>query len=306
MAQDIRGVPDLVSGQWAELTIQSPARSACLLSASMTLPGQIKIQPLPTQPERFQMDLSEVPAGVANLRLVQVGFNDLQIDLPIAPPRPSFALSLGANPLLVHPSAKALQWAIALNDEFMTDDSAFSLRLRALPPLRLTQQAMTLQWRVVSESGAQNATQNVALMVDLKAQEVRTRAPATFAGVAWPGMINPIEFRVINPKGMPMSPWQPLGKSVVALPNFKHWLCRHGDEPWQIPGDRLELIQKADWIASDEADETALSEVRFSPCADGLCLTLAAPKPRQKLAVELHWLPGRRFTLNLGQPSTCP
>jgi hypothetical protein len=306
LAQDIRGAQELVSGQVAELTIQSPARSSCLISASLTLPGQIRIQPLPNQPERFQLDLSEVPAGVASLRLVQIGFSDLQIDLPIAPPRPSFALSMGPNPLLVHPSAKALQWAISLHDEFMTDDSAFSLRLRALPPLKLTQQAMSLQWRVVSESGSQNVTQNMALMVDLKAQEVRTRAPVTLAGMTWPGMINPIEFRVVNSKGVPMSPWQPLGKSVIALPNFKRWLCHAGDEPWQIPGERLELIEKADWVAPNEPAQSPLNEARFTPCPDGLCLTLDAPQPGQKMAVELHWLPGRRFILNLAQPPICP
>lgn len=304
---DIHGAQSLMAGGVADLLIQSPARSACLLSAHLTLPDGTQLQPLAQQPERFQVDLSDVPPGMARLSLVQVGQGDLGLNLPIHPPRVTFALASGPHPLLVHPSAQALQWALDLGDDLISDDSAFSLRLRALPPLVLSNQSHALQWRVASESGRRpNPTRSAPLMLDVRQQEVRTRTPVALSGLTWPGMVNPLEFRVVGEQGLPLAPWQPLGKAVVTLPVLKKWRCPAAPADWTVSGERLELIRHAGWVDGASAPETRLPEARFAPCPDGLCLVLEPAPEHQQLAVQLHWLGERRFMLTRTAPPGCP
>ncbi|MEY2805409.1 MAG: hypothetical protein RL657_2745 [Pseudomonadota bacterium] len=304
---DIHGAQALMSGGVADLLIQSPARSACLLSASLTLPDGTQLQPLAQQPERFQVDLSDVPSGMARLSLVQVGKGEIGLNLPIHPSRATFALASGPNPLLVHPSAHALQWALGLGDDLISDDSAFSLRLRALPSLVLSNQAHSLQWRVTSETGRRpNPTRSASLMLDLRQQEVRTRTPVGLSGLTWPGMVNPLEFRVVGEQGLPLAPWQPLGKAMVTLPVLKKWNCPVGSESWTVSGERLELIRNAGWVDLSATEQAGLPEARFAPCPDGLCLVLEPAPDNRQLALQMHWLGDRRFVLTRPAPAVCP
>lgn len=304
---DIHGAQTLMSGGVADLLIQSPARSACLLSASLSLPDGTRLQPLAQQPERFQVDLSDVSPGMARLSLVQVGQGEIGLSLPIQPARVTLALASGPHPLLVHPSAQALQWTLGLGDDLISDDSAFSLRLRALPPLVLSNQAHALQWRVASEPGRRpNPTHSAPLMLDLRQQEVRTRTPVALSGLTWPGMVNPLEFRVVGEQGLPLSPWQPLRKAVVTLPVLHAWTCPAGQGVWSVSGERLELIRNAGWVDVNAGSEVILPEAQFSPCPDGLCLVLDPAPENQPLAVQLHWMGNRRFILKRTPTAICP
>ena len=163
-----------------------------------------------------------------------------------------------------------------------------------------------LQWRVMSDSGKANPIQSASLVADLRQQEVRTRAPVPLSGVPWPGMVNPIEFRVIGEQGVPLAPWQPLGKSVITLPDLKKWSCSADGQSWLVSGERLELIQAAGWMGPESQDQSLLPQALFRPCPDGLCLTVDRPVEGQRLAIQLHWLGERRFSLQPVMAPVCP
>ena len=305
--EHLGGLTGLTSGGVSEVVLQPPARSACLTSATLILPDGRRVQPPPQQPGRFVMDLSDVPAGQARFNLSQVGLPDLGLDLEVQTARASITFSPGPNPLLVIPSPKARQWALDLADALMTDDSQFSVRLRAVPPLLITRQAYRLQWRVATTEGAAQQAQTVELIADPRQQELRTREPVRLTGYPWPGMINPIEYRVIDAQSKPLSPWQALTKTVITLPTLKGWQCNPDGQGWLMSGERLDLIRNAGWAPpADPMAQEPLAPARFVPCVDGLCLALDKPQEGQRLSIQLHWLTERQFQVLGLSPPDCP
>ncbi|MDI9331108.1 MAG: hypothetical protein QM527_07330 [Alphaproteobacteria bacterium] len=306
-AEHIQGLSGLKSGSQADLVLQAPARSACLQSTRLVLPDGRWVPSASAQPEHFQVDLSDLPAGTASFSLLQVGFPEVTLTWPVLSAEPTFTRAPGPNPLLVIPSAQAWQWSIALDDMWMSDDSAFSLRLKALPPLVLRQQSHALQWRVTTTSGALQSAQTVALMLDMRQQELRTREPVRMSQVHWPGIINPIEYRVLDAQSRPLSPWQALGKTVITLPILQKWSCHVDGTRWRVAGDRLELIRSVEWLDAGAANQSPdLKPAVFQACPDGLCLTVEPPAAGQRLGVQLHWVDQKTFDLAAPATSPCP
>jgi hypothetical protein len=200
------------------------------------------------------------------------------------------------------PSPKFRQWNLTLDANWVSDDSGLNVLLQAVAPYRLRQGVHELQARYTDDPLSDQAPLKAPLIVDLAHNELRTRTPLRFDAARLPGVINPIEYRVVNLTTGEQSNWEPLGKSVLLLP----WLKAHGCVPETqerlIHGEGLDRIDE--WILINSQVPDAIQRVpsNLSACDAGLCQRLPQVPGMNRVQVSLRWVQPDRFTVTLPAP----
>jgi hypothetical protein len=203
--------------------------------------------------------------------------------------------------LLVTPSAKALQWQLSPQETYLTEDSGLSLLLQTIPPYRLARSAYQLQLRVADDPRSDREPFTAALIADFSHDELRTRNPLNFQRDLLPSVVNPLEFRVMHQASQLVSDWQPIGRSVVLLPDLDKASCSPDGSTLWISGRNLDLI---DGIRVDDPAQGVPNPVfappSFDPCPNGLCLRLpAGAEVAGRIQVRLRWVSGRDFSVRI-------
>lgn len=207
-------------------------------------------------------------------------------------------------PVLIAPSPKFKQWNLSLDSEWVSDDSGISVLLAATPPYRLKPGIHVLQLRFKDDPLTNERPISAALIVDPSHNELRTRSPIRFDPAKLPGVLNPLEFRVVNLTIGEQSEWTALNKSVVLLPDLLKQTCSRSTEHRLIHGQNLDLIDH--WILSSEDSEntvTRLVQAQLTECESGLCQELPKKLNNEKVRVSLRWLKDQYFTVKLPEPS---
>jgi hypothetical protein len=205
-------------------------------------------------------------------------------------------------------SPKAVQWGLAVNDPFVTDDSGLALVLQTTRGYKLGRGAYTLQVKFGDEPSPDPVPIAVPLMADLARNELRTRIPISFQSASLPGIVNPIWFRVVHQPSNLAGDWLALNKSVVSLPSLGSVACGAGGKGWVISGSQLDLVE---WASSDlsrnpaDSSATAGEVASLARCEKGLCLGIDTLGSSQRLKVKVHWIEDRLFDVRLSDPPLC-
>jgi hypothetical protein len=203
--------------------------------------------------------------------------------------------------LLVTPSAKALQWQLSPQETYLTEDSGLSLLLQTVAPYRLARGGYQLQLRFADDLRSWRDPLVAALIADYTHDELRTRNPVTFNRDILPSVVNPLEFRVLHQASQLASEWQPVGRSVVLLPDLDKASCSpNGDVLW-LSGRNLDLIDgiRLD-VPAQAAQDTGFAPPQFDPCPNGLCLRLPpGASTTGQIEVRLRWVHGRQFVVRI-------
>ena len=228
----------------------------------------------------------------------------IRVRLQKSPAAPRVVLASANNALLVRPSPKALQWGLKPQDEFFSDDSGLSLLLQTVDGYVPGKGTYTLQLRFVDDPVTAKKPITAPLMADVQHRELRTRQPVRFKGSELPSVINPLEFRVLHDATGLFSPWTPLGRSVLMLPEFSALSCAPQPGRVWLHGTQLDLINAARFMDPTQAQPQSLEHAQLEPCPEGLCLSLPTPARQHKLQLSLGWVSGRVFqveTAGLGE-----
>lgn len=218
--------------------------------------------------------------------------------------RPRFGLAPNtATALLVTPSATAFQWGLGASDDFITADSGVSLLLRARAPYVMSKGSYQLQLRFTDDPETDARPVSAPLIADFAHAELRTRGPVMFDGANLPGVINPVEFRVVHKPSEQASEWQPLGRSALLLPEVRRVSCTAQRDALRVHGKRLDLIDGVHLATAASPAGGSFAAPMFSACEDGLCLMLPTPHPTEQVLVMLRWVDDRVFSLRLPAPT---
>ena len=217
---------------------------------------------------------------------------------------PRVALAASPNALLVRPSAKALQWGLKPQEEFVSDDSGLSMLLQTVDGYVPGKGSYTLQLRFVDDPVTAKKPITAPLMADLVHKELRTRQPVRFKGAELPSVINPLEFRVLHDASGLFSRWMPLGRAVLMLPEISSISCAPQTGRVWLHGTQLDLVDGARFM-DPAAKPAALDAAQLEPCPDGLCLSLPSPERQHKLFVSLGWVSQRVFPVDVGAVNAC-
>lgn len=222
--------------------------------------------------------------------------------------RPRFEVAADTpNALLVAPSAKALRWELSPTDELMTEDSGLGLLLRARRPYVPARGSYQLQLRFRDDPQSDERPLTVPLIADFAHGELRTRSPVGFRSSDLPGVVNPLEYRVVHqPSGL-AGDWQALGRSVLMLPELQSAACAPAGDAWWVQGSHLDLIAGVRIDAPGAAGDVDFAPARLVPCPSGLCLSLPPVAPEARVRMRVRWVDGRVFSVRLPAPSpACP
>lgn len=229
----------------------------------------------------------------------------IQVRLLKTAASPRMGVAPSPNALLIRPSIKAQQWGLMPQEEFFSDDSGLSLLLRAVDGYSLVKGSYKLQLRFVDDPVTAQKPISVPLMADDAHQELRTRNPIRFKGVELPSVRNPLEWRVQHePSGL-VGRWALLGRSVLMLPELTALSCAPKPERVWVHGTSLDLMDSVRLISGNEKAMPTLEEAVLEPCTDGLCLSVPTSPGARKLAVGLHWVNQRVFTVDAGRILDC-
>lgn len=205
--------------------------------------------------------------------------------------------------LLTVPSAKSLQWQLAVDDFFVSADAGLQVLLKTESPYVLVKGSYALQLRFTDDPQSNANPITVPLMVNAAHQELRTVNPVLFKSGELPGVINPLEFRVQHKPSGESSDWQKLPRAVLLLPHLQEIACAGPAATWWLKGQHLDLIDSLRWAEgnSDFVPST------LDPCPTGLCLRLPAiPTTENGLEIRLRWVDGRSFTAHVPAAEHCP
>lgn len=202
------------------------------------------------------------------------------------------------NALLVTPSAKALHWNLAPDEHFVSDDSGLSLLLQAESPYRLDRGSYLLQLRFQDDPKSAAQPLGAPLIADFSHNELRTLDPVNFRNYSLPGVVNPIEYRVLHQSSGQGGDWRVLGRSVLLLPDLQSRSCSPGGDAWWIQGKHLDLLDGVRLTDPALAPNGDFSPVSLVPCRNGLCLSLPRELPAATIQLRLRWV-DRVFTVRL-------
>ena len=246
---------------------------------NVRLPDQIVVQHRDNEPGAIRLPLTKT---AARPRMV------VPPDIP--------------NALLVTPSAKALQWQLAPDERFVSDDSGVSLLLQAESPYRLDRGNYLLQLRFQGDPRSDAQPLSAPLIADLSHNELRTLDPVSFRNFGLPGVLNPIEYRVLHQSSGQGGDWKALGRSVLLLPDLQSRSCSPRGDAWWVKGKHLDLIDGVRLIDPALAPGGDFSPATLVPCTDGLCLSLPRALPAATIQLHLRWV-DRLFTVRLPEVS---
>ena len=218
-----------------------------------------------------------------------------------ARPRTMVAKGVG-NALLVTPSAKAMQWGLALDERFLSDDSGLNLLLQAESPYRLDKGGYLLQMRFRDDPRSDSRPMAVPLIADYGHGELRTLDPVSFRDYALPGVVNPLEYRVLHQPSGQSGDWQALERSVLLLPDLQSRSCSPRGDAWWVSGRHLELIDGIRLAAAGAAPQEDFIPASLVPCPDGLCLSLPSQLPVGLIELRVRWV-DRVFNVRLPEAS---
>jgi hypothetical protein len=242
--------------------------------------------------------------------VVHVDHEPMAVRTPLIkhPAKPKLDIATDTpNALLTVPSAKALQWQLAVDDVLMSEDSGLHVLLKTQSPYLLVKGNYVLQLRFTDDPQSTAEPIVAPLMANFTHQELRTLNPVLFNGTRLPGVINPLEFRVEHQPSGQSSEWQPLPRAVLLLPHLQNLLCTQMAQTWWIEGKHLDLIDGLRWPGT-ENETTGFVPPTLVPCASGLCLRLSSWPAKGMLDIRLRWVDQRSFSVRLPQtpPLDCP
>ena len=211
------------------------------------------------------------------------------------------------NALLVSPSAKALQWGLPPGDVLMSEDSGLSLLLQAQSPYVLSKGNYVLQLRFKDDPDTDARPLSAPLIADFSHNELRTRSPVRFDPTRLPSVVNPLEWRVLHQPSDQAGPWQPLGRTLVWLPDLQTLSCSAANDALLLSGQRLDLIDAFQTASASHAEAKAFMPPELVPCPQGLCLRLPRHVTGDQLQLRVRWVDERVFTVHLPKASqACP
>lgn len=217
-----------------------------------------------------------------------------------ARPRMSIAKET-PNALLVTPSAKAMQWNLAPDERFLSDDSGLSLLLQAEKPYRLDKGNYLLQLRFKDDPLSAVQPISAPLIADFAHNELRTLGPVSFSQAGLPGVLNPLEYRVQHQPSGQSGDWKSLDRSVLLLPELQSMSCSPRDDVLWVKGRHLDLIDGVRGLeaeAQEDSSQAVFAPASLVPCPDGLCLSLPRKLPQGQVQLRVRWI-DRIFTVSL-------
>ncbi|MDD2730196.1 hypothetical protein [Malikia sp.] len=266
------------------LRSQQQVRLACQgdMRHNARLPDQVIVRHRDNEPAAIRLPLSKTAAR----------------------PRMSIAKDM-PNALLVTPSAKAMQWHLAPDERFVSDDSGLNLLLQADPPYRLDKGNYWLQLRFRDDPRSEAQPISAPLIADFVHHELRTLGPVGFGPAGLPGVVNPIEYRVQHQPSGQAGDWKSLDRSVLLLPDLQSMSCSPTGDAWWVKGKHLDLIDGVrvpETGVSEASPHEAFSPASLVPCPDGLCLSLPRELPQGRVQLRVRWV-DRVFTVRLPEPA---
>ena len=225
---------------------------------------------------------------------------DLSVRLGKHGPRPNFRIAAReAHAFFVQLSEKAAQWGLSANDAISTDDSGHGFLLSSVANYALQAGSYQLQIRFADDPVTEKSPITVPLLADRAHNELRTRSPVNFGHVQFPGIVNPMYFRVVHVESGVAGDWQDLQHAVVTLPELTSSSCTKGRAGWMIHGKHLDLIDGV----SAKGGADALQPINIERCDDGECFRVADPGPGHRVGVKVHWVDQTLFQVRLPDPS---
>ena len=264
-----------------QISSQQQIRIACQggVRNNARLPDQVVVQHRDNEPGAIRWPLTKT---AARPRMV------------VAPDIP--------NALLVTPSVKALQWNLVPDEHFVSDDSGLSLLLQAESPYRLARGSYLLQLRFQDDPRSDAQPLGVPLIADFVHNELRTLDPVSFSNHGLPGVVNPVEYRVMHQSSGQGGDWRPLGRSVLLLPDLQSRSCSPDGDAWWVKGKHLDLLDGVRLADPALAPSRGFSPVSLVPCHDGLCLSLPRALSASSIELRLRWV-DKVFTVRLPEAS---
>lgn len=265
-----------------QLLSQQQMRLACQgeMRNNARLPDQVVVQHRDNEPAAIRVPLTKTAAR----------------------PRMSIAKDT-PNALLVTPSAKAMQWNLAPDERFLSDDSGLNLLLQAEKPYRLDKGNYLLQLRFQDDPRSAAQPISAPLIADFVHQELHTLGPVNF-GAGLPGVVNPLEYRVQHQPSGQSGDWKSLDRSVLLLPDLQSMSCSPQRGIWWVKGKHLDLIDGVrvyEAQAVEAAPRQGFSPASLVPCPDGLCLSLPGPLAGP-IQLRVRWV-DRVFSVRLPEPA---
>ncbi len=263
---------------------QQQIRLACQgdMRNNARLPDQVVVQHRDNEPAAIRVPLSKTAAR----------------------PRMSIAKDM-PNALLVTPSAKAMQWNLAPDERFVSDDSGLNLLLQAELPYRLDKGNYLLQLRFQDDPRSAAQPISTPLIADFVHHELRTLDPVSFGPVGLPGVVNPLEYRVQHQPSGQSGDWKSLDRSVLLLPDLQSRSCSPRGDAWWVKGKHLDLIDGVrvpEAQAPEASPHEGFSPASLVPCPDGLCLSLPRELPAGSIQLRVRWV-DRVFSVRLPEPT---
>ena len=206
----------------------------------------------------------------------------------------------GEHAVVTRLSATALQWNLSPGDQFISEDSGLGLLLRATGGYRLSRGAYLLQLKFTDDPVAEAALLTVPLMSDLTHNELRSKKPVTFESVSFPGVVNPVWYRVVHQNSGLTGDWQALNRSVIYLPQLS--ALTRTDHSTLIHGSQLELIDSAGANLTLPAMSENYPKTVLTQCGAEQCLELNEVIGSQQLRIKLHWIDNRIFDVTFADP----
>ena len=131
---------------------------------------------------------------------------------------------------------------------------------------------------------------------------MRTLDPVSFRNSGLPGVLNPIEYRVLHQSSGQGGDWKALGRSVLLLPDLQSRSCSPRGDAWWVKGKHLDLIDGVRLTDPALAPGSGFSPASLVPCTDGLCLSLPRALSAATIQLHLRWV-DRVFSVRLPEVS---
>ncbi|MBV8125857.1 MAG: hypothetical protein JO370_17490, partial [Paucibacter sp.] len=221
---------------------------------------------------------------------------DLSLRLSKHAARPNFKIAAReAHAFFVQLSEKAVQWGLGATDAISTDDSGHGFLLASAGAYQLQSGSYQLQIKFADDPVTEKTPIAVPLLADRAHNELRTRSPVSFGHVQFPGIVNPMFFRVVHVESGVAGDWQDLQHAVVTLPELLSASCAKGKAGWMVHGKHLDLI---DGVSAKGGADT-LQPINIERCDDGECFRVADAGPGRRVGVKVHWVDQTLFQVRL-------
>lgn len=232
----------------------------------------------------------------------------IKVRLTSTPAIPRLLLATNTqNALLVSPSDKALQWNLQPGNVLMSEDSGLSVLLQVQSPYVLSKGSYQLQLRFKDDPESDAQPLSAPLIADFSHNELRSRSPLRFDVARLPSVVNPLEFRVLHKPSDQAGPWQPLGRTLVWVPDLQSISCSAQGDNQLLYGQRLDLIDAIQIPSENNAPPNEFVHPQLVPCKKGLCLSLPQLVPGNQLKIRIRWIDDSVFTVNLPKSNeVCP